>query len=247
MPETGFIHQLRIGMRGLVNLYRQRRKNLNENLGLIIAVAASGAAIWTGYEARHARLEARYAAEQSRKVQQDSVNAQIAAIRLDERPYVRVATIGIKMADELDRETYDYQAVFKLVAVGRTPATFLRWNVYCGSIQANQMTAIILDKSPGLTRTTSNVSVLNNAESIEANCPFSKETYRSGTNDVDIDVDNQTTDDKSFTVTFIVDVSYSDVFNTKHRTQQCFYVPTTGASPMRQKLLSCQRFEPIIE
>jgi hypothetical protein len=75
MPGTGFSHQFRIGTDALVNRYRQHRKTMNQNLGLTVALAASGAAIWTEYEARNARLEATIAAEQSLKVQQKSVQA----------------------------------------------------------------------------------------------------------------------------------------------------------------------------
>jgi hypothetical protein len=49
-----------------MKLYRQHRKNLNDHLGITIALAASGAAIWSGYEV----------AERSLQVQQDSVKAQ---------------------------------------------------------------------------------------------------------------------------------------------------------------------------
>jgi hypothetical protein len=97
MPKTDLMHHMRVGMGKLADKYRQHRKTVNENLGLIIALAASCAAVWTGYEARHARLEARTAVEQSLKVQQESVqaqtksvDAQIASMRLEQRPYVRV-------------------------------------------------------------------------------------------------------------------------------------------------------------
>jgi fumarate hydratase class II len=60
-------------MDAVANRQHRKTKTINENLGLIIALAASGAAVGTGYEAHHARLEARTAAEQSLKVQHDSV------------------------------------------------------------------------------------------------------------------------------------------------------------------------------
>ena len=36
----------------LMESYRKHRKSVNENLGLVIALAACGAALRTGYEAR---------------------------------------------------------------------------------------------------------------------------------------------------------------------------------------------------
>jgi hypothetical protein len=244
------------------DLYRKHRKNVNENLGLIIALAACGAAMWTGYEARHSRLEAANIADQSLKVQHESVQAQINAVRFDERPYIRVATVGVKPAGKEDTDD-DYQAVFKLVAIGRTPATFLNWNVYCRILDANQITGVVqtekegLTKAPpnselivlaetGLTRATSSEAVLNSGDSIQVDCPFSRNDYRSGKDDVDVDTDKQITTDKSNMMTFIVDVTYSDVFDSKHRTQQCFYVPN-GDSPMHAKLLSCKKYKPVIE
>lgn len=249
----------------LGEVYRKHRKSVAENLGLIIALAASTAAIWTGYEARHARLEAANAAEQSLKVQRDSVNAQITTMRVDERPYIRVMPVGVKPADKEDRDDgYPYQAVFNLVAVGRTPATFLNWNVYCRTLDANQIGGAIereADKGPpnappdadlivlretSFNRTTNREAVLNNGESISVNCIFSKEDYKSGKDDVDIDLAKEITNDKSTMMTFIVDVAYSDVFDSKHKTQQCFYVPN-GDSPIHAKLLSCKKFTPFVQ
>jgi hypothetical protein len=246
----------------IADLYRKRRKNVNENLGLLIALAACGAAMWTGYEARHTRLEAANIADQSLKVQHESVQAQITAVRFDERPYIRVATVGVKPADKEDTDD-DYRAVFKLVAIGRTPATFLNWNVYCAVWDANQITGVVQTEKEGLTkaqpngelivladtgltRTTSNGAVLNSGDSIQVHCPFSQKDYQSGKDDVEIDTDKQITTDRSTMMTFIVDVTYSDVFDSKHRTQQCFYIPI-GDSPIRKKLLSCQKYKPVIE
>jgi hypothetical protein len=246
----------------LADWYRKRRKNVNENLGLLIALAACGAAMWTGYEARHARLEAASIADQSLKVQHESVQAQITALRFDERPYMRVATVGVKPSDKEDPDD-DYQAVFKLVAIGRTPATFLHWNVYCGVLDANQITGVaqtereararalpdsvmIILAETSLTSATSNEAVLNNGESIQVDCPFSRKDYKSGKDDVEIDTDKQFTNDKSTMMTFIIDVAYSDVFDSTHKTQQCFYVPT-GESPIHAKLLSCRKYKAVIE
>lgn len=249
----------------LTEMYQRHRKNIVENLGVIIALAASVAAVWTGYEARHARLEAASAAEKSFNVQRDSVDAQITTMRVDERPYIRVSPIGVKPADKGDRDDgYPYQAVFNLSALGRTPATLLTWNVYCTVLEANQLGGMIekeRDKGPpnappdsvfvvrtetGFNRTTNSQAVLNNGESVPVNCIFSKEDYASGEDDVDIDTDKQITNDKSRMMTFIVDVFYSDVFQSQHKTQQCFYVPN-GKSPIHEALLSCKKYIPLVE
>jgi hypothetical protein len=241
--------------------FRKHRNYLNENLGLVIALAASCAALWTGYEARHSRLEAALAAKDSLDAQRKAVQAQIDTMRLDERPYIRVGTVGVKRAEEGDRDEHDYQAVFKLVAVGRTPAIFLEWNVRCGLLQANQLTGTALTEKEArnrsnetllifgesdLTRATSSEAVLNSGESIEVWCPFSKKDYLAAEDGVEYDENTNTFDDKSNMITFIVVVAYSDVFDAKHKTEQCFYVPI-GKSPMRAKLLPCHRFKPVID
>lgn len=246
----------------LAEWYRKHRKNVNENLGLLIALAACGAAIWTGHEARRTRFDAANAADQSVKVQHDSLQAQITTMRLDERPFVRVGTVGVKLADKADTDL-DYQAVFKLVAFGRTPAAVLKWNVYCGLLDSNQITGVaqtekeaiaeerdddsfVILRGSALARETGGEAVLNNGDSIQVECPFSKKDYHSGRDDVHIDVKKQITDDKSNMMTFIVDVAYGDVFDSKHKTQQCFYVPN-GNSPLRAKLLSCHKYKPIVQ
>lgn len=202
--------------------------------------------------------------DKSLKVQQESVDTQIATMKLDQRPYIRVAAIGVRPADKGDTDN-DYQGVLSLVAIGRTPATFLQWKVYCAIFESNEINGavwtegevakrpnihggenlIILGES-GVTWTTSSEAVLNSGDSIQVECPFSRTDYLSGKPNDDVDADRQIVDDKSTMMTFIVDVTYSDVFDSKHRTQQCFYVPD-GNSPVRAKLLSCQKYRPILE
>ncbi|HEY6250871.1 MAG TPA: hypothetical protein VI685_13000 [Candidatus Angelobacter sp.] len=58
---------------------------------MIITFAAVAAAYWAGYEARRARFEAAGTAAESLKVQQKSVDAQIRAMQIEQRPYVSVA------------------------------------------------------------------------------------------------------------------------------------------------------------
>jgi hypothetical protein len=242
-------------------MYRMRRRNLSENLGIVIALAASCAAMWTGYEAHRARLEAAVAARDSVSVQGKAVQAQIDAMRVDERPYVLVRVVGVRKADKVDQDENDYQGVFRLDAVGRTPATVLKWNVRCGLLEANQLTGTALTEKEAmgknetllilgesdLTRATSNRAILYSGESIEIGCPFSKKDYLAARDGVEYDEDRKTFDDKSEMITFLVDVAYSDVFSAKHRSELCFYIPIGTTLPAREKLLPCQQFRPAIE
>jgi len=196
----------------LAEFYRKHRKGVNENLGLFIALAACGAAMWTGYEARRARFDAASIADQSLKVQHDSVEAQITAMRVDQRPFIRVVPVGVKAGDGADSDM-EYRTVFKLVSTGRTPATFVKWDAYCDVLGSNQIAGVaqtekeamrmrgdgmvVILGETGFTRTTGGEAVLNNGDSIQVDCPFSKKAYRSGTDDVDIDAEKQTADDKS--------------------------------------------------
>jgi hypothetical protein len=104
---------LRIGQ-----FYERHRKVINENLGLIVAVLASLAAVYSGIEAHKARLDAFGEAEKQIQIQQQSVrdqersvaeqieqgkasikaqrnatNAQVQAMHLDERPYLSVTAV----------------------------------------------------------------------------------------------------------------------------------------------------------
>jgi hypothetical protein len=73
----------------------EKQKAKRDWMMLIITFAAVAAAYWTGWEARHARLEATDVGKQSIEKQQaaidaqtKSVDAQIQAMQLEQRPYV---------------------------------------------------------------------------------------------------------------------------------------------------------------
>jgi hypothetical protein len=120
------------------NLYEQHRHFINENFGLVIALFAAVAAFWTGYEARHARLEATEIGKQSLEKQQasvdaqkKSVDAQIQAMQLDERPFIRVDAAEIKEGTQpslIDRTHIDtFNTAMKYSVSGKTPAINIRF------------------------------------------------------------------------------------------------------------------------
>lgn len=118
--------------------YEQHRKTINENLGLIIALLASAAAVWSGYEAHRSRTEARVAADRSLMVQQQSVDAQkksvdaqIQATQLDERPFIIVDMGEIRETTQTSVIDLTKVTVFstylKYSVSGRTPAINVRF------------------------------------------------------------------------------------------------------------------------
>jgi hypothetical protein len=248
-------HSEKYTLKWIAERYRQHRKTVNENLGLIVGLLASAAAIWTRYEARHARLEAQDAAHKSLLVQQDSVtaqiksvDAQIAAMRFEQRPYVRVVPVGIMPTGSLGRSDYvgpnGDVGTFKLTVFGRTPATLLSWRIECGPAQANQIGSGQSLSGPVAVEE-SQMAVANDSDSAKVYCPFTEKLYHSAT---DEGIRHGLSSPDTFMViTFVVDVTYQDVFLDKHRTKECFYVWPFLKSPIAEKLISCGKFTPIIE
>jgi hypothetical protein len=123
--------------------YERRRKEINDNVGLIIALSAAGAAIWSGYVAQKAREESKAAADtaiglqeksfteqlksarDSLRIQQGSVDAQIKSMVLDERPYIMVDYDRVEMHSNED-EVY-----IKITALGRTPPVGITLDIRC--------------------------------------------------------------------------------------------------------------------
>jgi hypothetical protein len=250
-----FHFRVRIWLGKLAEKYRQRRKTVNENLGLIIALAASCAALWTGYEARHARLEARAAAEQSLKVQQDSVNAQtksvdaqIASMRLEQRPYMKVTPVGVVpkwfagSPPEVPAQD-GYLATFNLLTVGRTPAISVEWkidqgfrrrgqfNVDLGEADDAYSSLVWIDRFP----------VANSGDTFVAKLPFTKRVFYLTVSD------RNRTPGNARILTFIVDVNYTDLFSDKHHTQECFYVVADPNLPLQLVPCNHEDFKSVIE
>ncbi len=167
-------------------------------------------------------------------------------MRLDERPYVKVKEDRISKTDDQDPDGLgEYEGIFDLVASGRTPATLLSWNIRCGLTRANRLTALNVagDFLGDFNRATNTLAVVNNSDSLAAICPFHKADYLNSTSEENEDF----TDDQSLLMTFLIDVRYSDVFQVKHRTTQCFYIQKYGPSPIGKRFLSCRKFPPAIE
>jgi hypothetical protein len=96
------------------------RKKLNDKIAhrvtfasITVAVIAATAAVWSGYEARHARIEASLSADRSYRLQQY-------AFESDHRPFVAVEPR--KIADSAG-------ILASLTNFGRSPA--LRWSARC--------------------------------------------------------------------------------------------------------------------
>jgi hypothetical protein len=106
---------------------------------LIITFAAVAAAYWTGWEARHARIEATQAAKETVTIQQRSVNAQIEAMRLDARPYV---SASIKSWRRLGTAPERLGITILITSSGRTAALNVRLDVGC-----SQMALFVLPES----------------------------------------------------------------------------------------------------
>ncbi len=106
--------------RRLLDRYERNRKVVNENLGLIIAVFAAGAAIWSGWIARRA------------------LAVQSEATRLEYRPYVSVRFTKAsfvkpqRFADgKIMPESSGYEVAVQIASIGKTPAKNLRVQGFC--------------------------------------------------------------------------------------------------------------------
>jgi hypothetical protein len=93
---------------------------------VIVTVFAVLVAFWTGMEARKARIEAGTIGRESLEKQSRSIDAQIAAMKLDERPYILVQYDSFTQEEELNGATLPsergYVPHITLTSVGRTPA-----------------------------------------------------------------------------------------------------------------------------
>ncbi len=107
---------------------------------VIITFAAVAAAYWTGYEARHARIEAAQAAKESLRTQQQSVDAQIQTMQVEQRPYINV-TFERFNTDPLGSDSV--QVHVNLTSNGRTPATAVRVRTYCEQAEITDFSKVL--------------------------------------------------------------------------------------------------------
>ncbi len=89
---------------------------------VIVTFAAVAAAYWTGWEARHARIEASEAAKESLKLQ-------TSAMQLDQRPYVNLSSGHWQV-----RSTTAYITV-DINTVGKTAALNIKERDLCASVE----------------------------------------------------------------------------------------------------------------
>lgn len=106
--------------------YQNNRKTINENLGLIIAFLACAAALWSGY-----------AAKQSLKLQQQSVEAQIKAMQLSERAFV------LPKFNKLFKRPMSFEPSVNLEIQGHTPATEVWLTMVCFESESGASEATI--------------------------------------------------------------------------------------------------------
>ena len=95
--------------------YRQERKAINENFGLIVALLAAAAAVWSGYEAHLGRIDAA-------KLGRDMLLAHVEATRLDERPFIVPIATEWKLDTRVRTHSQVILLSLKARATGRTPA-----------------------------------------------------------------------------------------------------------------------------
>ena len=86
--------------------YERHRKTVNENLGLIVSLLTAIFARWAGYEARQAGMDASNEAEKQIVQQSRSVDAQVQAMQLDERPFISI--FAEKLTDEPTSATREW-------------------------------------------------------------------------------------------------------------------------------------------
>jgi hypothetical protein len=95
--------------------YRRERKAINENFGLIVALLAATAAIWSGYEAHLGRIDAA-------NLGRDMLQAHVEATRLDERPFIVPSATGWRLDSHAGAQSAVILLSLKARATGRTPA-----------------------------------------------------------------------------------------------------------------------------
>lgn len=102
-------------LRRIRSYYRRERKTINENFGLIVALLAAAAAVWSGYEAHLGRIEAA-------TLSRDMLQAHVEATRLDERPFIVPIATGWKLDTRVGTQSAVILLALKARATGRTPA-----------------------------------------------------------------------------------------------------------------------------
>lgn len=176
--------------------YRREQKAINENLGLIVALLAAAAAIWSGFEAHKARLD-------SAEIGRGILQAHIDATQLDERPFLVAAESGWKLEAHPGLQSTVVQISLKARASGKTPAFNVAIREAC-VFDPNPFTH--LPDFSSLEPAFQLSPILSNQEESAMDCPVTR-------------VPN----DQGF-IRAYGELLYSDLFKRKHSTTFCFVI-----------------------
>lgn len=107
----------------------ERSKAMRDWMMLIITFAAVGAAYWTGWEARHARIETGQAADKS--------------LKLEQQPYIFVSPGEADVSYGKGITSVSVNVI--PVITGKTPATRVEARAFCKIIPNNRKAQMLLD------------------------------------------------------------------------------------------------------
>jgi hypothetical protein len=197
--------------------YRSEQKTINENLGLIVALMAAAAAIWSGFEAHRARLD-------SADIGRGILQTQIDAMQLDERPFLVATASGWKLEAKRGLQSTVVQVSLKAIASGKTPAFDVAIREAC-LLDPNPFTH--LPDSSSLEPAFQLSPILANREESAMDCPVTRLPTDQGY------------------IRAYGELLYSDLFKRKHSTTFCFVIEDDHAA-IRQKgkLEPCFGFVP---
>ena len=182
-----------------------------------MALLAAGAAVWSGYEARKARMDAG-------EIGRSMLQSHIAATQLDERPFIVPFANGWRLEAKHGLESTIVQISLKAKASGKTPAFDVALREAC-----------VLDSGPfvhlpdfsSLERPFQLSPILSNQEESSMDCPVSRALIDQGY------------------IRAYGELLYVDLFKRKHTTTFCFVIEDDHARAKQQgRLEPCFGFIP---
>lgn len=204
-------------LRRIRTYYRRERKTINENFGLIVALLAAAAAVWSGYEAHLGRIDAA-------KLGHDMVQAHVEATRLDERPFIVPMATGWKVDSRVGTDSAVILLSLKARVTGRTPAFDVNIREAC-IIDPNSFTHLpdFFSLEPAFQL----APILAGTEESSMDCPVTRDLREQGY------------------IRAYGELLYVDLFKQKHSATFCFVVEDdhTGAKN-KGKLEPCFGFVP---
>lgn len=197
--------------------YGKEQKAINENLGLIVALLAAAAAIWSGYEAHHGRLDAA-------EIGRGMLQAHIAATQLDERPFVVPSATGWNLEAREGLQSTIVHVLLKARASGRTPAFDVAIREAC-VLDPGAFTH--LPDFSSLEPAFQLSPILANAEESPMDCPVTRGPSDQGY------------------IRAYGELLYVDLFKQPHTTTFCFVIEDDhGPAKQKGKLEPCFGFVP---